>query len=60
MHRCYGAEVIVIHLFICSADVMTSFQCNNYFIIVFIRTSLVTGDIVLMLLFTYFQFWDGM
>ena len=38
---------------------MTSFSCINYFVIIFIRTFICTGVIVLRLLFIYFQFWDG-
>ena len=33
--------------------------CINYFIIIFLRTSICTDVIVLRLLFIYFQFWDG-
>ena len=39
---------------------MTSYRYNNYFIIIFLRTSMCTGVIVMRLLFIYFKFWDGM
>ena len=39
---------------------MTSFRCNTYFLVIFIRTSMCTGVIVLRLLLIYFHFQDGM
>ena len=47
-------------------DVMTSIKCYwyllsnfDYFIILFLRTSVCSDVTVLRLLFIYFQFWDG-
>ena len=41
-------------------DVVDIYYVLDYFVIIFLRTSVCTDVLVLRLLFIYFQFWDGM